>query len=130
MEESLILQLYKKDQTVFTTKELSLFFPKTPYNRLKRKLSYYVKTEKISRPRRGIYIKENFNPLELANKIYTPSYISLKQALKKAKEKIGKVPRNRLLQGWGELLDDNQKATVKNKLKEDLLFQIDLLLRL
>jgi len=84
MEESLILQLYKKDQTVFTTKELSLLFPKTPYNRLKRKLSYYVKTEKISRPRRGIYVKENFNPLELANKIYTPSYISLETVLKKA----------------------------------------------
>mgnify|MGYP001131487707 CR=1 FL=1 len=84
MKNSLILQLYKKDQTVFTTKELSLLFPKTPYNRLTRKLSYYAKTGKISRPRRGIYVKNNFNPLELANKIYTPSYISLETVLKKA----------------------------------------------
>jgi len=53
--------------------------------------------------------------------------LNLKQALKKAKEKVGKIPRNRLLQGLGELLDDNQKETVKNKLKKDLLFQINLL---
>ena len=84
MRNNLILQLYKKDQTVFTTKGLSLLFPETPYNRLTRKLSYYAKTGKISRPRRGIYVKDNFNPLELANKIYTPSYISLETVLKEA----------------------------------------------
>jgi len=54
--------------------------------------------------------------------------LNLEQALKKAKEKVEKVPRNRLLQGLGDLLEENQKEMVRNKLKKDLLFQIGLLL--
>jgi len=83
MRHNLILEIYKKNQTVFTTKDFSLFFPEVPYHRLKRKLSYYVKTGKISHLKRGVYAKENFDALELANKIYAPSYISLETVLRK-----------------------------------------------
>ena len=55
--------------------------------------------------------------------------LSLERALKKAKEKTKKIPRNRLLQGMGELLKESQKEMVRNKLKQDLVFQIDLLRR-
>ena len=78
-----ILKLYKRDQTIFTTRELSLLFPDISYTNLRRRISYYVKTGKILRLRKGIYGKENFDPLELANKIYTPSYISFETVLKK-----------------------------------------------
>lgn len=78
-----LLELYKKNQSIFTTRELSLLFPNISYSNLKRKLSYYVKSGKILRLRRGIYGKESFNPFELANKIYTPSYISFETVLKK-----------------------------------------------
>ncbi len=84
MENSLILEIYKKNQTVFTFREISLLFPRIPYNNLKRKLSYYVKTGKLLRLRKGVYAKENFDSLELANKIYRPSYISLETVLKMA----------------------------------------------
>lgn len=78
-----LLEIYKKDQSVFTLSEIALLFPQISYPNLKRKISYYVKVGKILRLRKGIYGKENFEPLELANKIYTPSYISFETVLKK-----------------------------------------------
>jgi len=78
-----LLEVYKKNQSVFTTKELSLLFPEISYSNLKRKISYYIKTNKLLSLRRGIYGKESFDSFELANKIYTPSYISFETVLKK-----------------------------------------------
>lgn len=83
MDSNIILLLYQKPQTVFTLKELSLMFPNIPYNNLKRRLSHYVRVGKLKKLRRGIYAKENYNPFELATKIYTPSYISLETVLEK-----------------------------------------------
>lgn len=83
MNKNFILEIYKKPQTIFSLKEISLFFPQIPYKNLKSKLSYFVSVGKLKRLRKGIYAKEDFNLLELANKIYTPSYISLETVLGK-----------------------------------------------
>lgn len=83
MAKDFLLELYKKPQTVFTTKEISLIFPQIPYQNLKSRLHYAVSVGKLKKLRKGIYAKENFEPLELANKIYTPSYISLETVLAK-----------------------------------------------
>ncbi|MDH7476202.1 MAG: hypothetical protein QHH09_01885 [Microgenomates group bacterium] len=81
--KNIVLELYKKKQTVFTFKELYLMFPDLKKQSLKDKLRYAVKTKKLLRLRKGAYAKTNFNYFELANKIYTPSYISLETVLKK-----------------------------------------------
>ena len=83
MKNNFILEIYKKPQTVFSLKEISMLFPGFIYKNLKSKLSYFVSTGKLKRLRKGIYAKENYNFLELANKIYTPSYISLETVLEK-----------------------------------------------
>jgi len=83
MREDLIFELYKKNQSVFSLKELSLLFPQFSYKNLKRRLSYYVKSRKLERLRKGIYAKEQFNYFEFANKIYLPSYISLETVLER-----------------------------------------------
>lgn len=55
--------------------------------------------------------------------------LSLKKALKEAIEKVEGVKEYQLLQGLGELLGDNkQKAWVKEKLQEELLFLLRLYL--
>jgi len=82
-KKDFLLEIYKKDQSVFTLSEIAFLFPQISYPNLKRKISYYVKVGKILRLRKGIYGKENFDPFELANKIYTPSYISFETVLKK-----------------------------------------------
>lgn len=54
--------------------------------------------------------------------------LNLEQALNKALKIVEAVPRQRLLQGMGELLSDNKKMFVKRNLKKDLSFQIRLYL--
>src|SRR3989338_631838 len=84
MKNNIILSLYKKPQTVFTLQEIALLFPEIPYGNLKKRMSYFAKSGDIKKLSRGIYAKDQFDVLELANKIYTPSYISLETVLQKA----------------------------------------------
>jgi len=83
MKNNLIFFLYQNPKTVFSIREISQLFPNLSYQSLKDRLSYAVKTKKLLKPRRGIYAKIDFNISELANKIYTPSYISLETVLLK-----------------------------------------------
>lgn len=71
-------------QTVFSTKEIGLLFANVSYENVKARLNYYVKTDRLLNPSRGLYTKKDFNKYELATKIYTPSYISLETVLAEA----------------------------------------------
>ncbi|OIN95115.1 hypothetical protein AUJ38_00880 [bacterium CG1_02_42_9] len=84
MKNNLILSLYKKPQTVFTLQEIAMLFPDIPYDNLKKRMSYFAKSGSIRKLNRGVYAKDQFNAFELANKLYTPSYISLETVLQKA----------------------------------------------
>lgn len=80
-KDSYILKLYRLPQTVFTAKDIALVWKETNRDILKSRVSYYLKTGKIIPLRRGIYARDdNFNILELATKIYVPSYISFETA--------------------------------------------------
>lgn len=81
---SIILKIYKLPQTVFRFQELSQYFISTKETVLKSTLSRMVKQGKLQRLRRGLYAKDNYQPYEVANKIYTPSYISFATALRDA----------------------------------------------
>ncbi|MCK9300996.1 MAG: hypothetical protein PHT87_04465 [Bacteroidales bacterium] len=61
-----------------------MLFPGEKHHYLSDRLGYYVKTKRLINLRKGIYVKPAFNPLELANRLYTPSYISLEFVLQKA----------------------------------------------
>lgn len=84
MRNDLIISLYKKPQTVFTLKDVSLLFPEISYNNLKARMSYFSKSGSIKKLSRGVYAKDKFDVLELANKLYVPSYVSLETVLQKA----------------------------------------------
>jgi len=80
-----ILNILRTDKTVFTFKELMLFLGLTDAVLLRRRISYYVKTGDFYPLRRGIYAKnKDYNKLELAVKICTPSYISFETVLTEA----------------------------------------------
>lgn len=51
--------------------------PELEYNNLSNQVLYLAKQGAIKRLARGIYAKDEYSPSELANKLYTPSYISL-----------------------------------------------------
>ncbi|MBU1126911.1 nucleotidyl transferase AbiEii/AbiGii toxin family protein [Patescibacteria group bacterium] len=52
--------------------------------------------------------------------------LSLTRALNKTIKIVGKVPSNKILNGMGELLEENQKQSTRETLKDDLIFQIRL----
>ena len=80
--ESFLTALYGSKQTVFTSREIALLIGEKNKNNLKSKLSYYVKTEKLIRLRRGIFAKNRqYDSNELAVRIFTPAYISFETVL-------------------------------------------------
>lgn len=79
-----ILEIYRASNTIFTTKNISLIWKETDLNTIKARINYYVKREKLYSIRRGIYAKDkSYDRIELATKIYTPSYVSLETVLQK-----------------------------------------------
>lgn len=84
MKNQLLIELYKQPQTVFTLKEASLLMPMLEYANLSKRMAYLARTGAIRRIAHGVYGKDNYNPLELANKLYAPSYISLETVLRQA----------------------------------------------
>jgi hypothetical protein len=110
-QKDFILEIYKDPRTVFGVPDVAMLFPgaagaagtagassaagasgavgemgvageENKY--LSDRLRYYVKTGRLLNPRKGIYAKPGYNPLELANILYTPSYISLEYVLQQA----------------------------------------------
>ena len=83
---SIIFKLYERPETVFSLHEISQLFPDIAYESMRDRLYYFTKIGKLKRPSHGIYAKADFNALELVNKLYKPSYISLETVL--AKESV------------------------------------------
>jgi len=80
----LIYTLYNDQRTVFRLKDVALLMGETSFSSLNFKLNYYVRTSRLQNPRKGLYCKPNFNPLELACRIFAPAYISLEYVLQRA----------------------------------------------
>lgn len=82
--KNLTYSISKLPQTVFSTREIALILGEIHPDRVKSKISYYVKRGELFALRRGIYSKDpTFNECELATKIYTPSYVSFETILAK-----------------------------------------------
>jgi hypothetical protein len=82
MEKASILNILRGGNTVFTFKDILLASGETNAALLKRRINYYIKKGELYPIRIGIYAKDkNYDKLELANKIFTPAYISLETVL-------------------------------------------------
>ncbi len=74
--------LLKSKQTVFSTKDISLLWGEKISSALRVRLGYYVRNKKLIHLYHGYYAKDNnYNKMELATKIYSPSYVSLETVL-------------------------------------------------
>lgn len=84
MEKASLLSIIRGGNTVFTFKDILLASGETDASLLRRRINYYVKAKELYPIRRGIYAKDkNYDRLELANKIFSPSYISFETVLAK-----------------------------------------------
>lgn len=80
--DNLITLLHQTPQTVFTMADLAIIWRETRSSNLRSKLVYYEKQRSIIRITRGIYAKNtNFDPIELAAKVYHPAYVSFETIL-------------------------------------------------
>jgi len=77
-----ILRLYKSKKTVFTINDIAILWREKNRNNLRARIKYFVDKGDLVRLRRGVYAKENYSKLEVAVKIYTPSYISCETVLR------------------------------------------------
>jgi hypothetical protein len=84
MKMDLIYTLYSDTRTVFRLKDVAMLMGETSFNSLNMKLNYYVRTGRLQNPRKGLYCKPNYNPQELACRIFAPAYISLEYVLQRA----------------------------------------------
>lgn len=85
MEKTDIFNVLRSKSTVFTFKDILLASDSPNPLLLKRRLNYYVKNRELYHIRRGLYAKDkNYDRLELATKIFTPSYVSFETVLAQA----------------------------------------------
>lgn len=83
-KKDLILEIYKDKRTVFRLSDITMLFPQSNNQYTSDRIGYYVQTNRLLNLRKGIYAKPDYNPLEFANILYTPSYISLEYVLQQA----------------------------------------------
>jgi hypothetical protein len=74
--------LLRSSKTIFSTKDAALLWNENDNAVVTDRLKRYARVGKLVRPYRGLYAKDkNYNRLELATRIYTPSYISFETVL-------------------------------------------------
>ncbi|UCH94187.1 MAG: hypothetical protein JSV88_28490 [Candidatus Aminicenantes bacterium] len=78
-KKNFIAEIYRSKQSAFTLNELSVLLGEKNYNNLNRVANYYSKKAILSNIRRGGYVKDGFEPFELAVKIYLPAYIGFEK---------------------------------------------------
>ena len=76
--------ILKSDKSVFTFQDLALLWGEQASPAIRVRVNYYVRKGELLRLRKGIYAKsKNYDPLELATRIYTPAYVSFETVLAK-----------------------------------------------
>ena len=76
--------ILRSNKTVFSTKDIALLWQEPVTAATRVRLHYYVNRGGLYRIRKGLYAKsKNYNNLELATRIFTPSYVSFETVLAK-----------------------------------------------
>lgn len=76
--------ILRSSKTVFSTRDIALLWNEPSSTATRVRLNYYVKQGDLYRIRKGLYAKsQDYNKLELATRIFTPSYVSFETILSK-----------------------------------------------
>ncbi|MFH1253549.1 MAG: hypothetical protein V1664_04440 [Candidatus Uhrbacteria bacterium] len=74
--------LLRSKKTVFSVQDAVLLWGDANIKAVEVRLSSYIRSKKLFRPRRGLYVKDqNYDRLELATKIFKPAYASFETVL-------------------------------------------------
>lgn len=76
--------ILRSPKTVFSINDIVLLWQNSNLNAIRVRLNYYVKNGDLYRIRKNFYAKDkSYQKLELANRLFTPSYISFETVLVK-----------------------------------------------
>jgi len=76
--------ILRSQKTVFTLKDVALLWQDADTDAARVRLNYYIRKGDLYKLRRGIYAKsKSYEKLELATRIFTPSYVSFETVLAK-----------------------------------------------
>lgn len=79
-----LTSILRSKKTVFTYKDVILLWHDQGTWSTRKRLSYYIEKGDLYHIRKGLYAKDGgYNRLELATRIYTPSYVSFETVLVK-----------------------------------------------
>ncbi len=79
-----LTSILRSSKTVLTLKDIALLWQEPSTDTTRVRLNYYVKKGDLYRIRRGLYTKsKDYHKLELATRIFTPSYVSFETVLAK-----------------------------------------------
>jgi hypothetical protein len=82
MKKGYLKDLLRLKQSVFSFRELMLLWGGIEPGTARARVHYYTASNQLYHLRRGLYaIDRNYDPFELAAKIFTPSYISFETVL-------------------------------------------------
>jgi len=77
-----LTSILRSNKTVFSSKDIALLWHDPASSATRVRLYYYIKKGDLYRIRKGLYAKSrNYNKLELATRIFTPSYVSFETVL-------------------------------------------------
>lgn len=77
--------ILRSKKTVFSFKDIILLWGDVNIHAARVRINYYIKNNGLYRIRQGLYAKDkNYEKLELATRIFTPSYVSFETVLGRA----------------------------------------------
>lgn len=123
-QKDIIWLIYNNPSTVFTLSSVAILSGETEFQSLNQKLNYYVRTGKLLNPRKGIYAKPNYDPLELTCVLYTPSYISLEYVLQKAGILFQYDSRITAVSYLSRSLEIGDNSLTYRKIKDEILIDL------
>lgn len=126
MKDKAIITLYKAKQTIFTAKDLSLLWRIDNDAYLRTKLHRLIEQRQIVPIRRGFYaLSKEYDPNELANRMVTPSYISLQTVLLEAGAIFQYDSAIYSISNSSKILRVEERNFVYKKMKDAVLFSTD-----
>jgi predicted transcriptional regulator of viral defense system len=79
-----LTSILRSTKTVFSSKDIALLWHDPGTSATRERLSYYIEKGELYRIRKGFYAKDKeYNRIELATRIYTPSYVGFETVLAK-----------------------------------------------
>lgn len=76
--------ILRSAKTVFTSRDIAILWQDPGSSATRVRISYYVKKGDLIRLRKGLYVKnKDYNKIELATRVFTPSYVSFETVLAK-----------------------------------------------